>query len=711
MARRSFAHTRVTWHTSTTDMAYTCGRTRGIRVLWLALAPAAITVVPSAAVREVVEGFVPAWWVAASGVSLLFLLGSVLHREGRRVWRAVVTLALMAFMAAMLLSRPEDAERGLVLLSGMVGFLAYVWPPDRLRVLDHLRVEHPAEFEVQVAALVATLFGFDAWLSMPAATVASVSALTVLFLVPVAYAWRGRLPATRWQVALVVSAGLTALLPAAVVIATLALGAPLEESLRYVALGLLSPLAMLGLASRHAFRRRLAPSAAIAREPDLVDVVLNNPSRVLVVSFVAICAVGTLLLALPIAAAHGDPLPFMDAVFTAVSATCVTGLITVDTPVAFSGFGQAVVLTLIQVGGLGIMVFSAAAVVFLGKRLSLSHERAAVDLVGASGRAGLRGALRDVFVVTVATEGLSALLLTLAFWAGDDGFLMALWRGTFTAISAFCNAGFALQSASLVPYAESPFVLGVISVTIVVGGLGPSVVMALVWFRRPRVQRHSLHTRLVLSTTALLIVAPAFLIAALEWNNTLADMSLVDKLGNALFQSITLRTAGFNSIDLARVAPATWTLMILLMFVGGSPGSTAGGAKTTTLAVVVLSILAVARGRERIEIFGRTLPNVSVLRATAVTTLGVLASCVGLACVQITQDIPLDAALFEVVSALATVGLSVGATGMLDDIGKVIIVACMFAGRVGPLTLFVFLASASSARVDHTYPEENVSVG
>ena len=194
MARRSFAHTRVTWHTSTTDMAYTCGRTRGIRVLWLALAPAAITVVPSAAVREVVEGFVPAWWVAASGVSLLFLLGSVLHREGRRVWRAVVTLALMAFMAAMLLSRPEDAERGLVLLSGMVGFLAYVWPPDRLRVLDHLRVEHPAEFEVQVAALVATLFGFDAWLSMPAATVASVSALTVLFLVPVAYAWRGRLP-------------------------------------------------------------------------------------------------------------------------------------------------------------------------------------------------------------------------------------------------------------------------------------------------------------------------------------------------------------------------------------------------------------------------------------------------------------------------------------------------------------------------------------
>jgi trk system potassium uptake protein TrkH len=589
-----------------------------------------------------------------------------------------------------------------------VGFLAYVWPPDRLRVLDHLRRHHPAELEVQVAALVAALFGLDAWLSMPAATEGSVCALTALFLVPVTLAWRRRVPNTRAQVALVVSAALLALAPVAVVLSTQLGGQALEGSLRYVAFGLLSPLSMLALASRRALRRRLRP-ATRSREPDLIDVVLNNPSRVLVVSFVGICALGTLLLALPIAAANGDPLAFMDALFMAVSATCVTGLVTVDTPVVFSGFGQAVVLTLIQVGGLGIMVFSAAAVVFLGKRMSLSHERAAVDLVGATGRAGLRGALRDVFVVTLATEGVAAVLLTGAFWSRGDSPLVALWRGSFTAISAFCNAGFALQSDSLISYADDPFVLGVLAVTIVVGGLGPSVVMALTVWRQ--VERRTLHTRLVLATTAALIVGPALLIAALEWNNTLAGMSALDKLGNALFQSVTLRTAGFNSIDLARVNPATWTLMILVMFVGGSPGSTAGGAKTTTLAVVVLSILAVARGRERIEVFGRTLPNVTVLRATAVTTLGVLASCVGLGCLQVTQDIPLDAALFEVVSALATVGLSVGATGMLDDIGKVVIAACMFAGRVGPLTLFVFLASASSARADRAFPEENVPVG
>lgn len=691
-----------------TEMAYSCGRTRGIRALWLALAPAVLTVVPSPGVRAALEGVVPSWWVASGGLSALFAVCALSHREGRHVWRVVASLGFVGFLLGMLLARPDDAARGLVLLCGGVGLLAYVWPPERLRVLDHVRRQHPPEHEAEAAAVVATLFGFEAWLSMPAANVASVTALSALFCVPVVFALRRRLATSARERGALLAAALAALVPLAVVLFTLLSGQPLEAWLQVAAVGLLSPLTVLGLASRHALRRRVSP-VTHSRDPDLLDMVLTNPARVLVISFVGICALGSLLLALPISATGGNPLAFMDASFTAVSATCVTGLAVVDTPTAFTAFGQAVVLVLIQVGGLGIMVFSAAAVVFLGRRMSLSHERAAVDLVGASGRAGLRDALRAVLVVTFVTEGAAAVLLTLAFWWHGDGFLAALWRGVFTAISAFCNAGFALQSDSLIGYAGSPFVLGVVAVTIVVGGLGPSVVLALAMRRRP--VAHSLHTRLVLATTLVLILGPALLVAALEWNNTLRGMGFVDKLSNAFFQSVTLRTAGFNSIDLARVSPATWTLMILVMFVGGSPGSTAGGAKTTTLAVVVLAIFAVVQGRERIEVFGRTLPNVTVMRATAVTTLGVLACCVGLAAVQVTQEIPLDAALFEVVSALATVGLSVGATAMLDDIGKVIIIACMFAGRVGPLTLFVFLASTASERPDHTFPEENVPVG
>jgi trk system potassium uptake protein TrkH len=329
-------------------------------------------------------------------------------------------------------------------------------------------------------------------------------------------------------------------------------------------------------------------------------VALLHPSRFLVLSFMVICTVGTLLLGLPVSHRAGVSLSWLDAAFTSVSATCVTGLGVVDTPGTFSGFGQAALLLLIQVGGLGIMVFSAAAIVLLGKRLSLSHERAAVDLVGASGRAGLKSAIRQVLLVTFATEAAAAVLLALGFWWRGDGLGEAAWRGLFTAVSAFCNAGFALQSDSLVSYADSPWTLGVTGVTIALGGLGPAVVVSS-W---PGEARRSLQARLVLWSTALLLVAPIPLIALLEWNGTLAGLSVADKLCNAAFQSVTLRTAGFNSIDLTQIKPATWSLMMVLMFIGGSPSSTAGGAKTTTVAVVLLAILAVVRGRPRVEIFG-----------------------------------------------------------------------------------------------------------
>jgi trk system potassium uptake protein TrkH len=355
------------------------------------------------------------------------------------------------------------------------------------------------------------------------------------------------------------------------------------------------------------------------------------------------------------------------------------------------------------------MVFSAAAVLLLGKRLSVVGERAAVDLVGASGRDGLTRSIREIFAVTFVTEGVGALLLAIGFVRAGDGVAMAIWRGVFTSISAFCNAGFALQTESLVPYAQDPYILSVVGGIIILGGLGPVVVVSAIAFRSR--SRWSLHTKLVLASSAVLLIGATLIIGVIEWENALAGLSARDKVLNAAFQSVTLRTAGFNSIDLAQLHPATWTMTLVVMFIGGSPGSTAGGVKTTTFALICLILAAVIRGRARVEVFGRALPNALLLRAAAIVTLATLSSFVALMALQLTQRMPLDVAIFEVISALATVGLSIGGTGLLDEVGKVIIILCMFAGRLGPLTLFVFIVSLASEHATRRYPEEGVSIG
>ena len=457
----------------------------------------------------------------------------------------------------------------------------------------------------------------------------------------------------------------------------------------------------------------------------LAGFIFEHPSRVMVLSFLILCALGALALSLPVCAVGEPPAP-LDAAFTAVSAACVTGLGVVDVPSVFNLGGQLTLLILIQVGGLGVMAFSVVAVELLKRRLSVSQERAAADLIGAESAADLRGALERVLWVTGVTEGAGALALTLGFWFEGDGLLEGLWRGLFTSVSAFCNAGFALQSSSLVPYAESPYLLLITSVIIAVGGIGPIVALALhdafrrdlsasparrlfarATWRRPL----SLHVRLVLWTSAALTLLPALFIAAVEWNGALAHLTPLHRLTNALFQSVTLRTAGFNSIDLTALHPATWTLTLFVMFVGGSPGSTAGGVKTTTIAVVLLAVAAVARGRERVEVFGRTLTAGAVMRAGALCTLSVFGVGGALMALQLTQRIPLDVALFEVVSALATVGLSTGGTAALDAVGKVIIMACMFAGRVGPLTLFVLFTRQARVAETRRYPDEPLPIG
>ena len=460
---------------------------------------------------------------------------------------------------------------------------------------------------------------------------------------------------------------------------------------------------VLGLGAEVWTQRRDAPWFST----DVVEDLMVSPARALAVSFATVAAGGSLLLMVPAASVRPGSISFVDAVFTSVSAVCVTGLIVLDTPNDLTGFGQLVVLMLIQVGGLGTMTFAALVAIVLGRRMGLREEALAAEMVGGPAvRHDLASALQTVFKVTFLVELVGAVGLSALFFWDGDALGVAVWRGVFTSISAFCNAGFALQSDSLVPYATHSSVLLVVSLLIVCGGLGPAVVVALPKLGK---QRLSLHMKLVLWVTAALLLAPMAAMLALEWSGTLGSMSLSEKLVNAWFQSVTLRTAGFNSVDLAQVQPATWTLMLVCMFVGGSPGSTAGGIKTTTLAVLVLAAVAAVRGRREAEVFSRRIPHRVVYEAAAIVTVGVFSLVAGLMALQVTQQLALDETIFEVVSALGTVGLSTGATGQLDAVGKVVLVMLMFAGRVGPLTLFVVLMGRRST--SRRYPLESLQVG
>jgi trk system potassium uptake protein TrkH len=451
----------------------------------------------------------------------------------------------------------------------------------------------------------------------------------------------------------------------------------------------------------------------MARHPDEErvawgELLFAHPQRLLVFTFGVLCFVGAMALALPFSSASGKPFAYVDALFTAVSAVCVTGLIVLDTPVDFSGAGQTILAVLIQLGGLGIMTFSTAALGLLRSRMSLIHEGAVAGLFSGSERGYVFEAVKKVLLVTAVAEGAGALLLWLLFWNAGDAPFVALGRGLFTAISAFCNAGFALQSDSLIPYASRPGILHTVAALIVLGGISPFLVVRIPWVitgGHARAQE-----KLVLVTTAMLLLSGAVLFALFEWNASLARLSFLDKLTNAWFQSVTTRTAGFNSVDLAQAGQPTITFMLLWMFIGGSPASTAGGIKTTTAAVLALAVIATVRGRATVEVFHRRIPQSTVYRAAAIATVGAASVFLAYMALLLTQKMTSGLALFEVVSALATVGLSLGGTAQLDELGKLVVIASMFAGRLGPLTLFVFL-SRKTAHDVWVRPEEEIAVG
>ena len=404
---------------------------------------------------------------------------------------------------------------------------------------------------------------------------------------------------------------------------------------------------------------------------------LGHPERLLVGTFLGLSALGAVLLALPVSAAGERGAGLLDAAFTAVSAVCVTGLIVLDTPVAFSFAGQVVILALIQVGGLGIMTFSTAVLRVMGRRVSLRHEGAAASLISVRDRGQLVDSTRRILRLTLVSESLGAALLLPCFLLQGDAPLQAVWRAVFTSVSAFCNAGFALQSDNLVGYQTNPLVLHVVALLIITGGLSPVAVYAVPSLLRRRARPVPVQARLGLVAAGVLLAGGFLLLAVFEWNNALAHLSWADRLHNAWFQSVTLRTAGFNSLDFAVLQPASLTLAMAWMFIGGGPGGTAGGIKTTTMAVLVLSAFQIVKGSPRVGVFGRHLGEGTRHRAAAVVMLASVTVIGAVVALQLTQALPGIEILFEVISALGTVGLSIGATARLDEIGKVIVMVCV----------------------------------
>jgi len=430
-----------------------------------------------------------------------------------------------------------------------------------------------------------------------------------------------------------------------------------------------------------------------------------------VAGFASLILVGAVVLSLPVASKDGMALPFLDALFTSTSAVCVTGLVVVDTHDQFSLFGQLVILCLIQAGGLGIMTVSTLIFLVLGRRVTLRNRLLIQEAMNQLTLEGMVRLIRKVIIVTAVVEGAGAVLLATR-WSFDMSILKAVYYGVFHAVSGFCNAGFDLFGGfrSLTGYQGDVWINLVMTSLIITGGLGFSVVSEIMAHRRGC--RFSLHARVVLYTSAILIAVGTVVILLVEMDNpaTLKPLGPLGKALGAYFQAVTPRTAGFSTLSIANFRGATQLFLIVLMFIGASPGSTGGGIKTATFATLLLAVRSVVRGREDVEIFERRIPHRVVYRALAVSMISLALVIVVTMALSVVRRDGLLPVLFEATSAFGTVGLSMGMTPSLSALGRVLIILTMFAGRVGPLTVATAIAQRQHANAVR-YPEERVMVG
>ena len=441
-----------------------------------------------------------------------------------------------------------------------------------------------------------------------------------------------------------------------------------------------------------------------------------QPAQVLVLGFAILIMLGATLLNLPIASLNGKSIGFIDALFTSASAVCVTGLSVVNTAAHWTLFGKIVILVLIQIGGLGFMTMATLVALLLGKKITLKERLIMQEELNQFTMQGLVKLTKYVLLSTFLIEFIGAIFLSFTFvpYYGDT--VKGIWFSVFHSISAFCNAGFDLTGNSMMEFVGDPIVNIVMGVLVIIGGLGYSVYINItnrVLHKRDR-KKFSLHAKMVLVITGALLLLGFVTIFIFEYNNpnTLGNLSFVDKVFAASFQSMAPRTAGFNSVDMASITNASTFIIIVLMFIGGSPGSTAGGIKTTTVGALIYAMISVIQGKTDVEAFKKRLPNVIVYRS--LTVVGIAMGIVSIVTIvlSITENASFIDIFFESVSAFATVGLTRGITPNLTIVGRLIITLTMFIGRLGPLTMaFAFAQRQKENKGQFRYPEERIIVG
>ena len=444
-----------------------------------------------------------------------------------------------------------------------------------------------------------------------------------------------------------------------------------------------------------------------------------STTQVILLSFLVTILAGSALLALPISSATGEAVPYPDALFMATTSTCVTGLVTLPTVSAWSVFGQVVILLLIQIGGLGIITVMSGLMLLLNRKMGIGDRLLIQDAFNLNTMSGLAKFVKNVLFGTLLIEGTGAVLYMLVF-VPEFG-ARGIWISVFNSVSAFCNAGIdVIAENSLCSYATDPLINAVTSALIILGGLGYIVWWDVLRVVKSRSQKNrrifrylTLHSKIAITFTAGLILVGAILIFIFEYANpkTIGDMSLFDKIQVSLFQSITTRTAGFASVPQENLTNASTAVSIILMLVGGSPVGTAGGMKTVTVAVLVCSAFATIRNKNSATLFGRRISEESIKKAVAVTVAFLTICSASTILLMATSDASAIDAVYEAVSATATVGLSRNFTATLNTLGKLIIIVTMYFGRVGPISLAVALGSKNESQNVISEPTENMSIG
>ena len=444
-----------------------------------------------------------------------------------------------------------------------------------------------------------------------------------------------------------------------------------------------------------------------------------STTQIILLSFLVTIFLGSVLLALPISSADGEAVPYLDALFTATTSTCVTGLVTLPTASVWSVFGQIVILLLIQVGGLGIITIMSGLMLLINRKMGIGDRLLIQDAFNLNTMSGLSKFVKNVLFGTLIIEGIGAVLYMPVFIPefGAKG----IWISVFNSVSAFCNAGIdIIAENSLCNYATNPLVNAVTSALIILGGLGYIVWWDVIRVVKSRSQRNrkifrhlTLHSKIAITVTAGLILAGAVLIFIFEYNNplTIGKMSLFDKIQVSLFQSITTRTAGFATIPQENLTNASSAVSIILMMIGGSPVGTAGGMKTVTIAVLVCSAFATIRNKNSATLFGRRISEESIKKAVAVVVMFLVICAISTILLMATNNASVIDAVYETVSATATVGLSRSLTATLNTFGKLIIIITMYFGRVGPISLAIALGSKNDSQNVISEPTEDISIG